>query len=103
MKKIIFASLLAVLSITAFGAATEGVGAGYKDDIKVSVETEGDKITAIKVLKMDDTKRIAEPAIEKLTQEIIAQQKVDVDNVAGATYTSLGFKEAVQNAVSNAK
>ncbi|WP_410208159.1 FMN-binding protein [Fusobacterium sp.] len=102
MKKLILTSLLA-LSVSAMGAVSEGVGSGYKDEIKVSVETEGDKIVAIKVLKMDETKRIAEPAIQKLTEEIIAQQKVDVDNVAGATYTSLGFKEAVNNAIANGK
>lgn len=48
---------------------------------------------------MKDTKRIAEPAIEKLTSEIIAKQSVDVDDVAGATYTSQGFKEAVADAL----
>lgn len=103
MKKIILTLILTLASVTAFASVGEGVGNGYKDEIKVSVEKDGDKIVAIKVIKMDETKRIAQPAIEKLTQEIIAQQKVEVDNVAGATYTSLGFKEAVKNAVNNAK
>lgn len=87
------------LSITAIAATKEGTGLGYKDDITVSVETEGDKIVAIKVISMKDTKRIAEPAIEKLTAEIIAKQSVEVDSVAGATYTSEGFKEAVADAL----
>lgn len=102
MKKLILASLLA-LSVSVMAAVGEGIGSGYKDEIRVSVETDGNKIIAIKVVKMDETKRIAEPAIMKLTQEILAQQKVDVDNVAGATYTSLGFKEAVKDAINNAK
>ena len=102
MKKLILASLLA-LSVSAMAAVGEGIGSGYKDEIRVSVETDGNKIISIKVVKMDETKRIAEPAIMKLTQEILAQQKVDVDNVAGATYTSLGFKEAVKDAINNAK
>lgn len=102
MKKLILASLLA-LSVSVMAAVGEGIGSGYKDEIRVSVETDGNKIISIKVVKMDETKRIAEPAIMKLTQEILAQQKVDVDNVAGATYTSLGFKEAVKDAINNAK
>lgn len=99
MKKLLL-GLTILLSISAIGATKEGTGIGYKDDITVSVETEGDKIVAIKVLKMDETKRIAEPAIEKLTAEIISKQSVEVDNVAGATYTSEGFKEAVTDALS---
>ncbi len=98
MKKLLL-SLLVAISLTAIAATKEGTGMGYKDDITVSVETEGDKIIAIKVLKMDETKRIAEPAIKKLTEEIIAKQSVEVDDVAGATYTSMGFKEAVADAL----
>ena len=99
MKKILIAALFTVLSVAALSAAKEGVGAGYKDDIKVSVEVEGDKITKITVLETKETKRIAEPAIAKLTEEIIAKQSVEVDDVAGATYTSQGFKEAVADAL----
>lgn len=99
MKKLLL-GLVAILSVTTMATTKEGTGLGYKDDITVSVETEGDKIVAIKVIKMDETKRIAEPAIEKLTAEIIAKQSVEVDSVAGATYTSEGFKEAVADALS---
>ncbi|AVQ30129.1 FMN-binding protein [Fusobacterium varium] len=98
MKKFLIFALLITSSIAVF-AASEGIGFGYKDEIKVSVEKDGDKIISIKVLEMKDTKRIAEPAIEKLTSEIIAKQSVDVDDVAGATYTSQGFKEAVADAL----
>ena len=46
MKKLLL-GLVAILSITTMAATKEGTGLGYKDDITVSVETEGDKITAI--------------------------------------------------------
>ena len=98
MKKLLIFALLITSSIAVF-AASEGIGFGYKDEIKVSVEKDGDKIISIKVLEIKDTKRIAEPAIEKLTSEIIAKQSVDVADVAGATYTSQGFKEAVADAL----
>ena len=63
MKKFLIFALLITSSIAVF-AASEGIGFGYKDEIKVSVEKDGDKIISIKVLEMKDTKRIAEPAIE---------------------------------------
>lgn len=70
MKKLFISALLIVSSVAAL-AASEGVGFGYKDEIKVSVEKNGDKIVAIKVLEMKDTKRIAEPAIEKLLLSLV--------------------------------
>lgn len=56
MKKLILASLLA-LSVSVMAAVGEGIGSGYKDEIRVSVETDGNKIIAIKVVKMDETKK----------------------------------------------
>ena len=47
MKKLFISALLIVSSVAAL-AASEGVGFGYKDEIKVSVEKNGDKIVAIK-------------------------------------------------------
>ena len=37
MKKLFVAAILVVSSVVAFAVAKEGVGFGYKDDIKVSV------------------------------------------------------------------
>lgn len=99
MKKILLGAML--LSSLAFAAkeVKEGVGYGYKDDIKVAVEMDNGKILSIKVLENKDTPKIADPAIEQLTKKIIDAQSVEVEDVAGATYTSEGFKEAVKNAL----
>nr|WP_307776059.1 FMN-binding protein [uncultured Cetobacterium sp.] len=94
MKKILFG--LAILSSFSFAAEVkEGVGLGYADDIKVSVTMDGDKISKIEVIQNSDTPGISNPAIEKLTAAVIEAQSTDVDVVAGATYTSEGFLEAV--------
>lgn len=98
MRKILF-FLFILLSISIFADTKEGSGIGYRDEIKVTVETDKEKITAIKVIQSNETKRIGQPAIAKLTVEILQKQSTDVDNVAGATYTSEGFKEAVKNAL----
>lgn len=97
MKKLLLG--LTVLSAIAFAAEVKtGIGLGYTDDIEVSVTMEGDKITKIDVTQNNDTPKISQPAIEKLTQEILEKQTTELDVVAGATYTSEGFLEAVKNA-----
>ncbi len=81
------------------GRGVEGRGDGYLDDIVVEVEKEGDEITNIWVTYHGDTKAIAEPAFEELKEAIISSQSTDVDMVAGATWTSEGYIEAVKDAL----
>ncbi|MGL5356830.1 MAG: FMN-binding protein [Cetobacterium sp.] len=97
MKKFLII-MLVVLSATAFAEVKEGLGLGYADDIKVAVTLEGDKILAIEVKENSDTPGIANPAIQKLIETVIESQSSSVDTIAGATYTSEGFLEAVNNA-----
>ena len=99
MKKFAM-SILVVLSAIAFGnEVKEGTGLGYADDIKVAVTMNGDKIIAIEVKENSDTPGIANPAIEQLKKRVIEAQSSQVDTVAGATYTSEGFLEAINNAI----
>jgi len=88
-----------LISQMAFAEVKTGSGFGFKDKVKVSVETDGDKITNIVVVEHSDTEKYALPAFEALTAEIIEKQSLDVDDYAGASYSSLGFKEAVADAL----
>ncbi|MGL5052719.1 MAG: FMN-binding protein [Cetobacterium sp.] len=97
MKKVLIV-MLVILSATTFAEVKEGVGLGYADDIKVAVTLEGDKILAIEVKENSDTPGIANPAIKELTKTVLESQSSSVDTIAGATYTSEGFLEAVNNA-----
>ncbi|MGL4652085.1 FMN-binding protein [Cetobacterium sp.] len=97
MKKFLI-SMLVMLSTVALAEVKEGTGLGYADDIKVAVTMDGDKIVAIEVKENSDTPGIANPAIEELTKKVIEAQSSQIDTVAGATYTSEGFLEAVNNA-----
>ena len=81
----------------------EGIGEGHKDKIVVKVERSGDRINNIRVISHGDTKSIAEPAFEKLTSLILESQSTDVDMVTGATGTSKGFIEAVDDALNEKK
>ncbi|MFV0353390.1 MAG: FAD-dependent oxidoreductase [Oscillospiraceae bacterium] len=79
-----------------------GTGKGNNGDIKVEVTFDADKITKITVLEHGETEGLAEPALENMPQEIIDQQSTQVDTVAGATNTSKGIIEAVNDAIQQA-
>lgn len=98
MKKFIMSMLIALSAIALGAEVKEGTGLGYADDIKVAVTIDGDKIVAIEVKENSDTPGIANPAIEQLIKKVIEEQSSRLDTVAGATYTSEGFLEAVNNA-----
>jgi uncharacterized protein with FMN-binding domain len=78
----------------------KGAGMGFEDMINVKVTVVDGKINSISVLSHDDTPRIANRAFELLTTNIISSQKLDVDTISGATYSSKGFIEAVKKSLS---
>ena len=86
----------------------EGTGIGYNDDItlKVSAYKKSDKtirVTNIEV-KHADTDEIGGVCCTKLVEDIKAKQRFeDFDFVAGATFTSEGFKEAFTAAIEDIK
>ena len=79
-----------------------GTGGGMNDDIVVEVQLEGDKITAIEVIEHSETEDIAGPAFAELIESVLAAQSTDVDTVSGATMSSEGFLEAVNDALEKA-
>lgn len=99
MKKLmmLLGTMVLVSSVFAAEVVKEGEADGYKDKIKVKVTMDGDKITKIDV-EHKDTPRLAKPAVEQVTKEIIEKQSTDVADVAGATYTSEGIRNAVKAA-----
>lgn len=76
----------------------EGTGKGGK--IVVEVTFQDSKIENIQVLEHEETPGFAE-AMDTLTKTMTATNQIQVDGVSGATLTSNGFMEAVNNALSN--
>lgn len=72
---------------------------GNNDYLNVEVTVDKDRITSIKVPGHHETIFMGEMAIEKLTDEILRYQTLNVDAVAGATVTSAAFKKAVADAL----
>jgi uncharacterized protein with FMN-binding domain len=97
MKKILIVGL--VLSATTFANTIkkEGEGFGYRDRINVTLEMDGDKIKTVEI-KHKDSPKVVDPIIEEFKTMII-EKGANVDEISGATYTSKGIKEAVQNAL----
>lgn len=80
-----------------------GSGNGFGGTTKISVAIANGKITGITTISNDDTSRYYNRAIGTITSRIISKQSASVDTVSGATYSSNGIIEAVQNALSQAK
>lgn len=82
----------------------EGSGTGFRNGTTtVSVTIQNDVITNIKILSNDDSPRFFNFASSRIISEIKNSQSADVDTVSGATYSSMGIIDAVQNALIKAK
>lgn len=79
-----------------------GTGTGFSGKLTVKVKIKNGKITSIKVTKSEDDKSFLDNA-KLLIPDIIQKQSTDVDTVSGATYSSNGIIEAVQNALKKAE
>ena len=80
----------------------QGTAAGMRGDLTVSVTVDETSLLSVEVTDTVDTPVISDAAIDTLPAQIVEQQNIQVDNVSGATMTSLGIKNAVANAIEQA-
>ncbi|PIE97946.1 MAG: FMN-binding domain-containing protein [Treponema sp.] len=81
-----------------------GVGQGNSGPIKVEVVVDKrHKMVDISVLEYCDTPGIGGNVFDYLIKAVVKKKSTDVDTVAGATYTSNGFLDAVEDALKKAK
>jgi NosR/NirI family nitrous oxide reductase transcriptional regulator len=78
-----------------------GVGKGKNPDLKVAVTIKDDKITNVEIVSNNETK--GKEALSTIPNKIVETQSTDVDVVSGATMTSKGIMEAVNDALSQAE
>ena len=78
-----------------------GIAKGKKSNITVKVTVKNGKIAAIDVVSQKETRSYWEKAVAVI-DSIIEAQTTDVDNISGATISSEGIKEAVNNALKEA-
>lgn len=95
------AMLLTGLSAFAETGSFEGVGKGRNGDIVLNVTLKDDVIESIECVKNDETIGYAD-SIKTLSDAVIAKNSLEIDAAAGATYTSNGFFEAMEDALNKA-
>jgi len=77
-----------------------GTGEGFGGPIEVEVTIEGGEITDVAVLEHSESPDISDPAFEEVPQAIVDNDSANVDVASGATFSSEGIMEAVNNALS---
>lgn len=82
-----------------------GEGMGNNGNIEVDVTIEAGRITDIVFTKFIDDKEFFDVEIDGKTMidKVIKEQSCEVDGISGATYSSKGFLEAVENALEKAR
>lgn len=78
-----------------------GKAQGYGGEITVTVIVNGEDIVSVEAMGEDETEGVGSIAIEELPSKIAQANSTDVDDVSGATKTSQGIKQAVDNAIGN--
>ena len=81
----------------------EGSGTGYGGTITVQVTLEDDTITAVSIVSApgEDSAYLSQG--ENVINSIISEQNTYVDTISGATFSSTGILEAVNDALSKAE
>ena len=84
-----------------------GVGDGFDSEITVEIMAKKNSKGELRISDLKythgDTEAIAGPALDELVTKVKNTQSIDVDVVAGATYSSEGFIQALNDACSKIK
>lgn len=81
-----------------------GTGTGFRGGTtKIQITIKNGKITNLQTISSQDTPQFYQGVISTISDEILSSQSTSVDTVSGATFSSRGILEAVQNALNKAK
>ncbi len=111
MKKLISvllaSSLTAGLAVPALGEGMTagtytGTGTGMDGEVKVSVTVDSTSITGIQIEEDNETAGVGDKALSLIADEVLKNQSLAVDSVAGATVSSAAMKQALADALGQA-
>lgn len=80
-----------------------GTGHGFRGKIDVTVTIEHGNISDVQVQDYEDDATYMQSVIRELVPKVLEKQSAAVDTVSGATYSSKGFLEAVDQAITSEK
>ncbi len=113
MKNRFFSLVLFTVLLGAFSCTKEeslrdgtfsGTGEGRNGDITVSVTVDGGKITDAKITKEEETPEIGTKAIEPILSQFLKDGSTkNLDVISGATITSNGLLDALDNALNSSR
>ncbi|NBG88055.1 FMN-binding protein [Isachenkonia alkalipeptolytica] len=78
---------------------TLGTGSGYGGEIILDVVTDGEEILDIVVVEESETGGLGDIAIDEIIESVLEAQSTEVDSVSGATESSEGALEAIEDAL----
>jgi len=82
--------------------AYEGNGSGYRGSIHVRVQTSTVGIEDIAIVSHQESNFPGLVAMEELLELVLETGETGIDAISGATYSSRGFLQAVENALEKA-
>ena len=80
----------------------EGEATGYGGKLIAEVEVDESSIKNVTIKEHGETVLISDLAIEQIPKDIVQYQTVGVDGIAGATFSSMAVKQAVEAALEKA-
>ena len=106
MKKLVSLFLALAMLLCAVPAMADttytGTAKGFVDAIDVTVTLADDgSIKSVVVDKCSDTPGVCDTAVATIPAQMVELNSINVDTVAGATFTSKGILAAVKNALEN--
>ena len=80
----------------------QGQAEGAQGNIVLKITVKNGDIVDLEILEEKETEHLAQPAYKELKAQLLKEQSANLDVIAGATYTSQAFMEAVEKAINKA-
>ena len=81
----------------------EGSGQGLRGSINVRIQVSSQGIVDITIIEHRETVHPGLAAMEELLEMVLETGSTDLDVISGATFSSIGFLDAVEDALAKAE
>ena len=92
---LVLCMMLSVVPAMAETVTGTGTAKGFAGDVTVTVTVTDGVITNVTAVGASETQGIGSVALDKLVEDVLAYQTINVDSVSGATVTSNAIEAAL--------